>query len=62
MKLWDVTTMAGQVFKIAAFTSTEALEVYFGTFPNEKEIKSLNDVGIVYSTASLEAWQQELMK
>ena len=62
MILWDVTTMTDQVFKIAAFNSTEALDVYFGAFPNEKEIKSLKDVGFVHSTAANKAWKKELMK
>ena len=57
-KIWEVTTMTDQVFKIVAFNSTEALEVYFESFPNEKEIKALNVIECVYGKAGLKRWKQ----
>jgi hypothetical protein len=48
MILWEVTTMMHQRFKIAAPTDIEALEIFHKSFPVEKEIRALNDVGWVY--------------
>jgi hypothetical protein len=48
MRLWEVTTMMHQVFRIAAPTDVEALEIFHRCFPVEKEIRALNDTGNIY--------------
>ena len=57
-KIWEVTTMTDQGFKIVAFNSAEALEVYYEAFPHEKEIKGLNVIESVYGKAGLKRWKQ----
>ncbi len=49
MRLWAVRTIMGQTFRVVAVNSTGALEVFHKAFPVEKEIRSLNDEGYVYT-------------
>ena len=49
MRLWSVRTIMNQTFRVVAHNSTDALSIFHKAFPVEREIRSLNDEGFVYS-------------
>ncbi len=48
MRLWEITTIMKQVFRVAARNDIEALEIFHEAFPVEKEIRGLKDAGYLY--------------